>query len=162
MMILGIISDTHDQVPRTIEAIRLLKEAGVSTIIHCGDVTCTAILDLFEGIPTHVVLGNNDDDDELRLAAQSIDGIHFLGHSGLLELGGKRIGVTHGHMHKNVRDLFLEVPDYLLTGHSHLAMDEMHGKIRRINPGALHRARRYSVATLNLQTDDLQFLPIQI
>jgi putative phosphoesterase len=159
-MILGIISDTHDQEERTAHAIRLLNQAKVEAIFHCGDLTGANILTLFAGTPFYFVLGNNDYEGELKPVAQTMDGVYYLGQGGVIELGGKRIGATHGHMRKDVNDVLAKAPDYLLTGHSHIAMDELQGTIRRINPGALYRAPRYSVAVLNLRTDELRFLAV--
>lgn len=159
-MILGIISDTHDQEERTAQAIRLLNQAGADVIVHCGDLTGASMLALFSGTPFYFVFGNNDYEGELRPAATGMAEVHCLGQLGIIDLEGKLIGVTHGHLRKDVHDLFTKTPDYLLTGHSHIAIDERHGKIRRINPGALYRAQRYSVAALNLQTDELRFLAV--
>jgi predicted phosphodiesterase len=51
-------------------------------------------------------------------------------------------------------------PDYLFTGHTHVAHDRYEGKTRLINPGALTRASRFTVALLNLETDELTSLEI--
>ena len=40
--------------------------------------------------------------------------------------------------------------DYLLQGHTHVPHDQRIGRTRLINPGALHRARTKTVATLDL------------
>src|SRR4051812_13863108 len=97
-MILGIISDTHDQVRRTSEALRLLHEAGAEALVHCGDVTSPEILALCSGQPLYFVLGNNDYEIELKTAAEGMANVRYLGDRGVIELAGKRIGVTHGHM----------------------------------------------------------------
>jgi predicted phosphodiesterase len=52
-------------------------------------------------------------------------------------------------------------PDYLLTGHSHISSDTRVGIVRRINPGALHEAEQFTVALLNLTSDELEFLTLQ-
>lgn len=159
-MVLGILSDTHDQARRTAEAVRLLHEAGAEALIHCGDFTSPGILALCTGQPLYFVFGNNDYDVELSTAAQNMADVYCLGHHGIVELAGKRIGVAHGHVRKDVHELITQEPDYLLTGHSHIAVEERVGSIRRINPGALYRARSYSVAVLDLATDELRFLPV--
>lgn len=51
-------------------------------------------------------------------------------------------------------------PDYLLSGHSHIARDWRAGPTRRINPGALFEAEELSVASLDLESDDLRFITI--
>jgi len=159
-MLIGIISDTHDRLTRTTSAIKLLHEAEVETIIHCGDICSSGILALFAGTPMYFVMGNNDDDAELRKASQQAEHLHYLNQGAVIELAGKRIGVTHGHLHRVVSDLIRQKPDYLLSGHTHCATNEMNQGIHCINPGALHRASEYSVATLNLVTNELRFLPV--
>jgi putative phosphoesterase len=160
-MLLGIISDTHDKLARTRHAIVLLREAGAEALIHCGDLIGPEILAACAVCPCWFVFGNNDEDavPDLRQAA-SRNGAVCLDWAGEVTLAGKRIAVTHGHMHSDVRRLLAAGPDYLLTGHSHLADDEKRGNCRRINPGALHRAAEFSVALLNLQTDELKFLKV--
>jgi hypothetical protein len=68
--------------------------------------------------------------------------------------------VTHGHLYKEYRQLLDANPDYLLTGHSHVASDMRECATRFINPGALHRASSYTVALLNLADDSLRFLTV--
>lgn len=159
-MLIGIISDTHDRLTRTTSAIKLLHEAGVETIIHCGDISSASILALFAGTPLYYVMGNNDDDAELRQASQQLGHLHYLGQGEIIELAKKRIGVTHGHLYRMVNELLSEKPDYLFTGHTHCATNEINRGVRCINPGALHRAGEYSIATLNLVTEELRFLPV--
>jgi putative phosphoesterase len=159
-MRLGIISDTHDQLERTRQAVALLRAAGADCLIHCGDFTTPAIIAACTLRPSYFVFGNNDDDfPALSRAMQALGGV-CLEWAGEITLTGKRMGVTHGHLHKDVRALLAAEPDYLFSGHSHIATDQREGKTRRINPGALYRAHEYTVALLDLDTDQLQFLTV--
>ena len=160
-MRIGILSDTHNELARTRKAVVLLQDAGVEALIHCGDIIEPQIVMACAVLPFWFVFGNNDSDSvpELQKAATQ-SGANCLEWSGTVELAGKRIGVTHGHMSAVVRRLLSENPDYLLTGHSHIASDSTVGSVRRINPGALHRADEFTVAVLNLQTDKLLFLKV--
>lgn len=159
-MIIGILSDTHDQLARTRLAMNQLREAGAEVLIHCGDFVGAPILLSCCVLPSWFVFGNNDSAGELELAAADTSAT-CLGWGGIVEFDGKRIGVTHGHLTGDVRSLLGENPDFLLTGHSHIAADSMAGTVRRINPGALHRAFEFTVALLNLESGDLPFLPVQ-
>jgi uncharacterized protein len=159
-MILGIISDTHDHPKRTARAIKLFTEAGVEAVIHCGDICEPGILLLFGDTPTYYVLGNNDYEPELLKAAERIPTLTYLGESGIVTLGDKKIAVTHGHIGRLTRELLIQQPDYLLFGHTHVSAHEMIQDVACINPGALHRASEYTVATLNLITNDLQWLTV--
>ncbi len=107
----------------------------------------------------YFVLGNWDADNvpALRKAAEE-NGAICLGWGDTVVLDGKRIGVTHGHMRIDVRRVIATKPDYLLSGHSHIPSDQRDGNIHRINPGALHEADQFTVALLDLATDNVQFL----
>jgi putative phosphoesterase len=157
-MLLGIISDTHNRLERTTQALDLFEKAGVEAVIHCGDICDRHILSLFPGKPTWYVQGNNDDDHELRQHA--VGDLHYLGQGDIVTLADKRIAVTHGHLYRLTDTLLQQAPDFLLTGHTHVAHHQMHQGIICINPGALHRASEYSVALVNLATAELQFVPV--
>jgi putative phosphoesterase len=157
-VILGILSDTHDRVGAMAAAVKVLRDAGAEFFIHCGDVGSTAVLDHLAGLRAAFVFGNNDfDRSGLQRYANDI-GIECLGDFGEIELAGKRIAVMHGDRPQLRRDVLQrQEHDYLLQGHTHVRNDERFGRVRAINPGALHRAAQKSVATLNLATDDLLF-----
>ena len=72
-------------------------------------------------------------------------------------MSGKSIQVFHGHEPEFRRALRNPRADYILHGHTHVPRDERIGGARVINPGALHRARTYTVATLDLDRDALRF-----
>jgi putative phosphoesterase len=160
-MKIGILSDTHDQLDRTQRAVRALQAAGAEALIHCGDLTRPKIVTACAVLPCHFVFGNNDVDDvpSLRAAMAEAEAV-CLEWGGTVTLAGKRLAVTHGHITAHVRRLLAEQPEYLCTGHSHIAHDWRDGPTRRINPGALYRAAEYSVAVLDLATDTLEFIPI--
>jgi hypothetical protein len=160
-MRLGLLSDTHDQLDRTQRALESLQVAGAEALIHCGDFTGPAVLELCVVLPCYFVFGNNDDFTlpDLKRAAEQTGAV-CLDWGGEVTLGGKRIAVTHGHDHSDVRRLLAVKPDYLLSGHSHIAGECRAGATRRINPGALHRAREFTVAVLDLPSDELRFLKV--
>jgi putative phosphoesterase len=160
-MRLGILADTHDEIARTQRAIGMLRAAGADTIIHCGDLTGPEILAACGILPCYFTFGNHDADrvPELKKAAVETGAVR-LDWGGVVELHGRRIGVTHGHMDIDVRRVSASRPDYLLFGHLHFPVDFRDGAVRRINPGALYRADECTVAILDLESDDLQFLTV--
>ena len=70
------------------------------------------------------------------------------------------MAMTHGDRPADVRRLRALEPDYLLFGHSHRPADLKRGPTRWINPGALHRARNFTVAILDLERDALRWLRV--
>ncbi|MDB4614797.1 metallophosphatase family protein [bacterium] len=157
----GIISDTHDQIARTGVAVGILQHHGAELIIHCGDLACPEILAICEPLPTWFVFGNHDADSASLLKQMAPDfGATCLGWGGEFSVDEKRIAVVHGHLTSDLRPLLESKPNYLLSGHSHRSDDWMHGEVRRINPGALHRASEFTVATLDTACGEVEFLPV--
>ncbi|MGB7160476.1 MAG: metallophosphoesterase family protein [Tepidisphaeraceae bacterium] len=161
-MILGIFSDTHDRVDAAAAGIAALREAGAAYFLHCGDVGGEGVLDGLAGLPAAFVWGNTDwDRASLQRYAADL-GIQCFGAFGELELGGKQIAITHGDDDRAVRRVLAEQRhDYLFLGHSHVRADARTGRVRVINPGALHRAKEKTVATLDTSTDLLRFITIR-
>jgi putative phosphoesterase len=160
-MRLGILSDTHNQVDRARRAAELLESLGAEALVHCGDLAIVEVVAACADLPLYFAIGNHDADNvpALRAAAEA-HGAVCLGYGGELTLAGKRVAVTHGHLTMDLRPLLAAGPDYLLTGHSHAPMDRRDGPTRRINPGALFRAAEFTVALLDLESDELQFLTV--
>jgi len=164
-MIIGILSDSHGDVKRTIKAIKALKPHTPGHIIHCGDIGSQSVLiELATGfldpvVPVTCVLGNVD------MWESDLDTpwphVRICGRFARLELDHNKIAVIHGD---NERQLFETVQsqefDYIFTGHTHEQADIVEGKTRIINPGALHRSREPSCAVLNLATGDLTYLSV--
>lgn len=160
-MIVGILSDTHDRAETAAAAIELLRGGGAQYFLHCGDIGSERMLDLLAGLPAAFVWGNTDwDRRPLERYAKSLD-LQCLGGYGELELGGKTFALTHGDDARTVRRVIEEQRhDYLLHGHTHVRRDERVGRVRIINPGALHRAKEKTVALLDTAADALTFLTV--
>lgn len=160
-MILGILSDTHDRFDAAAAAVAGLRAAGAEYFLHCGDVGGEQVLDQLAGLPAAFVWGNTDW-DRMTLQRYATDlGLQCYGSFGELELGGKVIALTHGDDTRAVRRVLdAQKHDYLLLGHSHVKSDQRVGRVRMINPGALHRAREKTVATLDTASDLLRFITI--
>jgi uncharacterized protein len=158
---LGILSDTHDQLVRVRRAVRLLRDEGAEVLAHCGDLTGPDVVAICAELPCYFTFGNHDADSvpTLEGAIAAAKGV-CLGWGGEVTLAGKRVAVVHGHVRTDVQRLLKGQPDYLLSGHSHLAADRREGVTRRINPGALDEADEFSVAILDLLTDELRFITV--
>ena len=61
-MLLGILSDTHDQVATTRKAVELLRAEGAVALIHCGDLAGPEIVAICSVLPLWFVFGNWDAD----------------------------------------------------------------------------------------------------
>lgn len=158
-MKIGILSDTHDNVPMTLKALETFKAEGVERLLHCGDLTSESIIALFEGWQVTFADGNMDlNTPSLDAAARAI-GMQPLRTLFNLTLDGFSVALTHGHM--NLSGLInAQTYRYVLHGHTHARRDTTIGKTRVINPGALggRKMQTRSVAVLDLATDQLTFI----
>ena len=159
-MLIGILSDTHDQVERTRSAVNMLIAEGATALVHCGDLTGPEVVHECSGVPGYFVFGNCDHDREAIRQAISLIGGTCLDCGGLISLGGVTIAVTHGDSVSEIQRLAALAPDYLFTGHTHHVTDIQQGPTRWVNPGALHRAPTWTVGLLDIASNHLRVLPV--
>lgn len=162
-MIVGILSDTHGDHLMARAALALFDREGAEHLIHCGDVCGTDVFDELVGKKLSFVWGNMDEPGDGVLAY--LNAVGLTPPSGVplqLTLDGKRFAVFHGHERGFNQAIHSLEVDYLLHGHTHVARDERINGKRVINPGALHRANKYTVATLDTRQDKLTFHEVSI
>lgn len=141
---IGVVSDTHGYTESTVDALNSID--NLSLIIHLGDYIRDArIIKKEMDIEVVYVKGNCD---------YLEDGI---AEDKLLEVGGKKIFITHGHNYgvKNgLTTLFFrgkEVDaDIILYGHSHMSTKLTHEDILIFNPGSPNEPRSGSKSTIGL------------
>ena len=160
-MRIGVLSDSHGRADMTARAVALLDRAGVDVLIHLGDVGGERVIDDLAGRPARLVFGNCDFDHKVLGRYAEHLGLINDHPAGRLIDGEKTVAFTHGHLEREMRRLLAEKPDYLLHGHSHEVRDERLDGTRIVNPGALFRARRYTVVVLDVQRDSVEFLEIE-
>lgn len=155
---IGIISDTHENLPVLRKAIPALKSFSPSLVLHCGDIVSPAVLDVLRELPMRFVFGNNDSDrGGLRKKAEEL-GFGAIDDELVLTIGEKTLYIYHG-----TRAGLVETKadsqeyDYVIHGHTHRRRNERIGNTRVINPGAMFNASLYSFATLDLDTDTVEF-----
>jgi uncharacterized protein len=146
-IIIGLISDTHGLLRN--DLFRAL--AGVSQILHAGDVGSREVLDGLSAIaPVHAVCGNVD----------PLDGM--LPDEIALDVGGVSIHVSHGHELGSptpARLLSRYSADVLVFGHTHRAVIERQGGRLVVNPGAAGPKRfnvKPTVAILRVEKSNVE------
>ncbi len=159
-MRVGLLSDSHGRAERTERAVDALLAAGADVLIHAGDIETEQVLDCLAGHNAHIVWGNCDwDRAGLERYAKDI-GIAVHADAGELEADGVRIAFTHGHLPAALRTAMASGARYLVHGHTHERRDEFVDGVRIINPGALHRARPFTVALLTPKSGELRTIEV--
>ncbi|MCO6436805.1 MAG: metallophosphoesterase family protein [Phycisphaerae bacterium] len=157
-MLIGILSDSHGHYERVRRAMELFDRLSIEHIVHCGDVGGPAVFDEMVGRDCTFVWGNTDEPSMITPAYLKAVGLRPpKSVPARVDLEGKRIAVFHGHepgFESAPRQLDV---DYIFHGHTHRASDTRFNGVRLINPGALCRASRYTVAVLDLSSDRLSF-----
>jgi putative phosphoesterase len=154
---IGIIADTHDNLPMVRHAVEAFAARSVEVIVHAGDFVApfAARALLQGGIPVVGVFGNNDGERAgLRKACPSL---HEAPH--VFELEGRRLVLAHGRT--TLTADVIEGADVVITGHTHAASVEGERPLF-INPGEAGGwlSGRCSVAVLDLSTLSVEIVDI--
>lgn len=165
-MHVGIVSDTHDNVPAVERATEIFENEGVDVVIHCGDFVAPLVIPYFDAFELHGVFGNNDGEIQGLLAQfDSLGGESELhGRFGTLEFDGVSFAVLHGESLAEVRAIAdAETFDFVCYGHHHRREHSENGRTTLLNPGAHfpptpdeHR----TVAIVDTETEAVRFREI--
>jgi len=133
-MKLGVMSDSHDNMPNIKCAVARFNELGVHLVVHAGDFIAPFAIDPLADLNCRVVgvFGNND--GERVILAQRFETIGEV-HPNLasVSLGGKRIAVMH---YPELAIPIAKSGDYdvVVYGHTH-KIDIRKEKALLLNPG---------------------------
>jgi len=157
----GILSDTHEDIRMIHKAVRVLRERAPSLVIHCGDIISPPVLEHFAGLPMKLVYGNNDGERSGLNKKCAELGFDTIDDTITFEVCAKRFFVNHGTYPRVIEEAASSQQyDYVLHGHTHEQRNQLVGKTRIINPGALFSADRYSIAFLIPETGNVEFIEI--
>jgi putative phosphoesterase len=160
-MLIGVLSDTHGRADLTRSAVELLKSRGAQSLIHCGDVGSTQVLDALMGLPASVVFGNVDYDQQTLAHHAKRIGVESYGRLGRKTVGEKTVSFLHGDDSQEMKRILVEQDcDLLFHGHTHVKDVHDVGRIRVVNPGALQRASTRTVALVDSDSRNVEFLQV--
>ena len=128
-MKIGILADTHDNIPKIKKALATFKARGCEIIIHAGDVISPFAAKALKAakLPVYAVYGNNDGEKKgLADLLDIVDGPR------VIKVGERKIVVAHSAA--EVTDKHREGVDLVVVGHSHVA-EIQRTKPLVLNPG---------------------------
>lgn len=140
-MLIGAISDTHDNLPQIEIAIKYLNNQKVELVLHAGDYVAPFVIPKFKQLNCKLVgvFGNNDGDHELlkkRFSETTNCALHERFAS--VEIEGYKIALLHGDETELLKALVdSEHFNAIIHGHSHMKGIQTKGKTIVINPGEL-------------------------
>ena len=149
-MKIGVMSDSHDNMPNVTRAVALFDKAGCAALVHAGDIiapfTYKELLK-FAGGPVHAIFGNNDGE---RRGLASLGDIR----EGPLriDLGGRTVVVVH-EREKATADI-VEGADVVVYGHDHTSKLEGADPLW-LNPGETFGLLKGKATAAVLDMDNL-------
>lgn len=164
-MIVGVFSDVHDNLENLQRTLTLFKERGAETLIYCGDF-CSPIPSREMGAgfagDIHVVFGNGDGDRFAisNVAKNQYPNLKLHGEHAELELGGRKIAVTHYPFYA---EALARTGDYdaVFSGHTHQTHQEQIGSCLWVNPGeVLGWKGTPTCAIYNTETNSAEIIPL--
>jgi putative phosphoesterase len=138
-MLIGVLSDIHDNLDNLRKALTIFEEWGVQALIFCGDfcspIPSRVLAGGFKG-DVHCVFGNGDGDRFAMLNAANTQypNLKLHGEYAELEFEGAKVAVTHYPFYARA---LARTGDYqaVFSGHTHEARQERIGGCLWVNPG---------------------------
>lgn len=159
-MRIGVVSDTHDNTSNVHQIVTRFNAAGVSQVVHTGDITKARTLDVLAGLdaPLIGVFGNNDQERDSLEAAAGRLGIHLVDPPLRLAWAGRDIAVVHDPA--EVDEPLLRDHRVILHGHTHRRVIDDDGRNFVMNPGecAGHMVGYNTIGVLDLVSLDVELL----
>ena len=136
-MLIGVVSDTHNNTNNISKAISVFKNKEVELVIHTGDITNSKSLEMFSGLNCNLigVYGNNDRNEKGLQETVSENNFLFQEPPHLITIKNKRIAILHEP--DGIDDLLSENHDIdlVLHGHTHRYREEKLKGTLIFNPG---------------------------
>lgn len=138
-MWIGLISDTHDNIPLLKKAITKLNKEKVELVLHSGDYVAPFVIPLFKDLRTRLigVFGNNDGDiSHLKKCFDEFEACESRGRFAEILVGNFKIGLLHGDETELLNSLINSQSfDAIVYGHTHKSKVERKGVTLVVNPG---------------------------
>jgi putative phosphoesterase len=159
-MLIGIISDSHDDMGQLSRAVSLINERKAAHVIHSGDLVSPFTFEVLDNLecPFTGIFGNNDGD---RVLLKEKSGGRLFVQPHMLELSGRFIAMVHEPAAVEALALSGKY-DVVVHGHTHLPYTKKEGRALVINPGKVARLHKgkstmafLDLATLNAEIVEL-------
>lgn len=165
-MIIGAMSDTHDNLPLIEKAVQTLNQKNAGLVLHAGDYVAGFVIPKLKALNCKLVgvFGNNDGDHEL-LRKRFSETINCTIHDrfAAVTVDGYKIALLHG----DESELLNALADSgyfnaIVHGHSHLKGVQLRGKTMLVNPGEVcgYLTGKPTVAVIDTQKHQAELIDL--
>lgn len=165
-MLIGLISDTHDNLPMVEKAVNRLNEEKVELVLHAGDYVAPFVIPKFKALNCKLigVFGNNDGDHEL-LKKRFNETTNCTVHERFAEIvaDGFKIALLHGDENELLNALINHGNfDAIVSGHSHANVARKDDGTLIVNPGETcgYLTGKPTIALLDTKERDVKILEL--
>lgn len=165
-MLIGVIADTHDNLPIIEKAIKKLNEENVTLVLHAGDYISPFVIPKFKALNAKLigVFGNNDGDHEfLKKRFSETENCEIRGRFAEINAEGFKIALLHGDETELLNALInCEYFDAVITGHVHSLGVRKKGKTLVVNPGEVcgYLSGKSTMALLDTEKREARLIEI--
>lgn len=165
-MLIGLISDTHDNLAQIEKAVNHLNTANVELVLHAGDYCAPFTLSKLKNLNCRLigVLGNNDGDHELlKKRFKETDNCELHDRFAQIEINNYKIALLHGDEPELLFALIgSQSFNAIVHGHSHNKVIEQRGNTLIINPGELcgYLTGKSTLAILDTEKNEAKIVEI--
>ncbi len=154
-MLIGIMADSHDNLPKIEQAVRFFNQREVEVVLHAGDFIAPFVVNKLKDLSCNLVgvFGNNDGEREgLKKRINEIGEIHPSPFP--FTWLGKKFLLVHDFQDLAEKKLNTASFDIVIYGHTHQAKIGKEGESLLINPGECGGwlTGKSTVALLDLKT----------
>lgn len=174
-MLIGVMSDSHDNMSNVEKAFSIFKENNVNVVIHLGDIISPFVVRKmislsWDNLMVYAVYGNNDGDKLLLYKLFREKGWVISEQPSIYELGRTRILVLHGfgtvnHTKEVVYSLARDVnAEIILYGHTHQKdYKRIANKKIIVNPGEVYGylTGTPTIAIIDTDTFEAEFVELK-
>lgn len=136
-MIIGLISDTHDNIHMIDRAVKKFNDERVELVLHAGDYIAPFTAQHFKALkaPLIGVFGNNCAETETLSKVYGSVGAQLRDYFEVVEAGELKIALLHGHRRQDVERVKQEKFDVIVWGHTHRPAIQKENETLMVNPG---------------------------
>ncbi|MEJ2253000.1 MAG: metallophosphoesterase [Nitrospirota bacterium] len=147
---IGIISDTHDDMAQIARVVELFNQRGVSHVLHAGDLVSPFTFEVLGGLRASFsgIYGNNDG-DRILLKEKSGGSLHI--QPLMLTAGEKKFAIVHEPLAVDALALS-GLYDVVVYGHTHTPDVRKVKETVVINPGKVARLHKGKSTAALLET----------
>jgi putative phosphoesterase len=137
--LVGLMSDTHDNLPLIDKAVKKLNQMDVELVLHAGDYVAGFVVPRLKEVKSRLigVFGNNDGDRELlKRRFGEYPNLELRGNFAEIVGKGYKIALLHGSDEELMESLIAGGNyDFVVHGHTHNAETYRKAKTLVVNPG---------------------------